>query len=234
MKFLATCPDRFVLPALILCLPLGAMAGRPLQTEDAGILEARTCEVEGAQQRLTGPSAARATESALQVACGVGASTQIALAVSRASAGGDSEPGLRLGGKTEIWSAGKDGAAMTLAWGLSAAKAAGRSWARDVADLRAVVSAPAAGLQWHLNLGHERDLQARSSTTAWGLAAEHPGTGTVAPMAELFGNDREAPWWNLGLRWTLREDRVFVDVSYGRQISRGRAQLLTAGFKFVF
>lgn len=222
----------FVFAALL--LTPDAHAGRPLQTEDAGILEARSCEVEGATQRLRPSAAPRSSENSLQLACGVGASSQLAVAASGTSSTGISDKGLRLGGKTELWSAGKDGAALTLAWGASALKASGASWQRDGVEVRAVASIPAAGLNWHVNLGHERDLQARSSTTAWGLAAEHPGAGTVAPMAELFGNDREAPWWNLGLRWTLREDRVFVDVSYGRQISRGQAQLLTAGFKFVF
>lgn len=222
-----------LLGPVLLLAPL-AHAGRPLQTEDAGILEPRDCEVEGATQRLRLPGAARSTENSLQLACGIGASTQLAIAASSDSSAGTSDKGLRLGGKTEIWSAGKDGAALTLAWGASGLKPAGASWQRGSAEARAVASVPGAGLTWHLNLGHERDLQAKSSTTVWGVAAEHPGTGTVAPMAELFGDDRGAAWWNFGVRWTLREDRAFLDVSYGRQMSRGQPQLLTAGFKFVF
>lgn len=223
-----------VLCVLGLSLPLAALAGRPLQTEDAGVLEASTCEVEGAAERLRQPGAARSSDNALQLACGVGGSSQLALAASRSDSGGPSSQGLRLGGKTELWNAGKDSAAFTLAWGLSAAKAAGVSWKKDVADVAAVYSLPAAGLNWHFNLGLERELQARSSTTVWGLAAEHPGFGAWAPMAELFGDDRGAPWWNLGLRWTLSPEKAFVDLSYGRQMASGQPQLLTAGFKFVF
>ena len=63
---------------------------------------------------------------------------------------------------------------------------------------------------------------------------EHEGFGPVAPMAELFGNDREAPWWNLGLRSTLAKDKAYIDMSYGRQMTGGTPSLLTAGFKLVF
>lgn len=198
------------------------------------MLERGTCEVEGATERLSAPGAPRARDNGLQLACGAGFSSQFSLGVSRATSAAARDQGLRLGGKTEVWSAGKEGAAITIAWGASAGKATGASWKKGSLEAVAVATVPASGLAWHLNLGHERDLQAKASTTVWGLAAEHPGFGSWAPMAEIVGNDREAPWWNLGLRWTLSEERAFVDLSWGRQIRPGRPTLLTAGFKFVF
>ena len=220
------------LTAVALCS--SALAGRPLQTEDAGVLERGTCEVEGATERLSAPGTPRARDTGLQWACGTGFDSQLSLGLSRATSAGVRDQGLRLGGKTEVWNAGKDGAAITIAWGASAGKAPEASWKKDSVEAVAVATVPAAGLAWHLNLGHERDLQAKVSTTVWGLAAEHPGFGAWAPMAEIVGNDREAPWWNLGLRWTLSEERAFLDLSWGRQIRPGRPTLLTAGFKFVF
>ena len=121
-----------------------------------------------------------------------------------------------------------------LAWGVTGARAAGGSWKTAGVDARAVVSVPAGPLTWHLNVGHERDTQARSSTTAWGLALEHEGFGPLAPMAEFFGDDREAAWWNLGLRYTLAKDKAYIDMSYGRQMTGVTPSLLTAGFKLVF
>lgn len=219
----------------LLSAALPAQAGRPLQTEDAGILEARTCEVEGATARERAPGAATARETSLQLACGADFNSQFALAVSRASAGGGSDTGLRLGGKTGLWSgSGDDAPALTLAWGISRVKPAGGSWQSGTVDAVAVFSAPVAGLTLHANLGHERDMATRQSSTPWGLALEHPGFGAWAPMAEVFGDDRGAPWWNLGLRWTLAKDQAFVDFSWGRQMAPGRPTLATAGFKFVF
>ena len=227
---------KTIAAALLTCAtPLFCHAGRPLQTEDAGLLEAKTCEVEGATSRVRVAGAGSVRDNALQLACGVGANSQLALAVSTTSDGTDRERGVRLGGKTELWSAGGDnGAALTLAWGFSGARAAAGGWKSSAVDARAVVSIPAGPLTWHLNVGHERDTQARSSTTAWGLAMEHEGYGPLAPMAELFGSDREAPWWNLGLRYTITKGKAFIDMSYGRQMSGGTPSLLTAGFKMVF
>ena len=222
--------------ALLTCTTtLLCQAGRPLQTEDAGILEAKTCEVEGATARTRVASASSVRDNALQLGCGVGLNSQVFLALSRTADGADRERGVRLGGKTELWSAGGDeGAALTLAWGVSGARAAAGSWKTAGVDARAVVSVPAGPLTWHLNLGHERDTQVRSSSTVWGVALEHEGFGALAPMAELFGNDREAPWWNLGLRYTIAKDKAYLDMSYGRQMSGGTPSLLTAGFKLVF
>jgi hypothetical protein len=222
--------------ALLACATtLLCQAGRPLQTEDAGILEAKTCEVEGVTARTRVASASSVRDNALQLGCGVGINSQVALAASHSSDGTDRERGLRLGGKTQVWSAGgDDGAALTLAWGVSGARAAAGGWKTASVDARAVVSVPAGPLTWHLNLGHERDTQVRSSSTVWGVALEHEGFGALAPMAELFGNDREAPWWNLGLRYTIAKDQAYLDMSYGRQIRTGTPSLLTAGFKLVF
>lgn len=222
--------------ALLVCtIPLICQAGRPLQTEDAGILEAKTCEVEGATARTRMAAAASGRDTALQLGCGVGAQSQLALAVSRTSDGTDRARGVRLGGKTGLWSAGgDDGASLTLAWGLEGAKAATGGWKTSGLDARAVLSMPSGPATWHLNLAHERDTQARTSTTAWGVALEHEGYGPLAPMVELFGTDREATWWNLGLRYALAKDKAYVDLSYGRQMTAGTPSLLTAGFKLVF
>jgi hypothetical protein len=215
--------------------PLLSQAGRPLQTEDAGVLEAKACEVEGVTGRARVAGTPSVRDNALQLGCGVGFNSQLALAVSTSDDGTERERGVRLGGKTEVWSAGgDDGAALTLAWGVSRARAAAGGWKTALLDARAVVSLPAGPLTWHLNLGHERDPQARISTTVWGVAAEHEGWGAFAPMAELYGDDRGAPWWNLGLRYTLAKDKAYLDLSYGQQMSRGTPSLLTVGFKLVF
>lgn len=221
--------------ALCLLAALPAHAGRPLQAEDAGILDPRQCELEGAWASLREPALPRATERGLQVACGIGWNSQLALAYTRASAAGVTGQGLRLGGKTELFrSAAQDPTAVTLAWGISSTKVPGTGWEHASTDLNAVASTPLGAYTVHLNLGHERDAQARTGTTTWAVALEHEAVGGFAPMGEFFGDDRGAPWWNLGLRWTVVPEKGFLDLSYGRQIVGGRPALLTAGFKLVF
>lgn len=214
---------------------LPAHAGRPLQAEDAGILDRGTCEVEAAAERLRTPGAPQATGSSLQLACGVGAASQVALQLARSRSAGASADGLRLGGKSELWKDTGDGAAaFTVAWGVVGEKASGASWRHAGTELNGVLSVPGVGATWHLNLGHARDEAGHTRTTTWAVAWERDALGAWAPMGELFGDDRGAPWWNLGLRFTARPERLFFDLSYGRQITTGRPSLLTVGFKSVF
>ena len=55
----------FAATVLACATPLISQAGRPLQTEDAGILEAKTCEVEGATARARVAGASTSRDSAL-------------------------------------------------------------------------------------------------------------------------------------------------------------------------
>lgn len=227
-----------LLAALLASLALPAQAGRPLQTEDAGVLDRGACEIEGATARLT-VDGASARDSSLQLGCGVGASTQLALAVSHASADGSSARGIELNGKTELWKGrpvkADQAAALTLAYAVASAKVTGDSWRHAATDLNLVYSRPLAGeLTLHANLGHSRDEIAKTRSTTWALALEHAGFGAWAPMAEVFGDDRDAAWWNLGLRFTAVPDKLFIDTSYGRQMTGGTPTLWTLGFKVAF
>jgi hypothetical protein len=227
--------------AWLLCAAsaLPAHAGRPLQTEDAGVLEPRECEVEGATARLS-VAGVSAREHSLQFGCGAGVSTQLAAALSRASAEGTSARGLQLSGKTALWqarpaAAGEEAAALALAYGLLSAKVSGERWRHAASELNLVYSAPvSAVVTMHVNLGHARDAIDKLASTTWGLALEHGRFGAWAPMVELVGDDREAPWWNLGLRYTAVADKAFFDVSFGRQMVGGRPRLVTFGFKLGF
>lgn len=53
-------------------------------------------------------------------------------------------------------------------------------------------------------------------------------------MAEFFGNDRDKPWANAGLRWNAIPGKVMIDGSYGRQAGSQGASLATLGMKFAF
>jgi len=233
-----TTPTLALLAALLGSLVAPAHAGRPLQTDDAGVLDRGACEVEGATASLK-VSGVSARDSSLQLSCGVGASTQLALAASHASADGSSANGIEFNGKTELWK-GKpvkddQAAALTLGYAVTSVKVTGDSWRHAATDLNLIYSRPLAGdLTLHTNLGHSRDEFSNTGSTTWGLAFEHAGFGAWAPMTELFGDDREAAWWNLGLRFTAVPDKFFVDASYGRQMTGGAPTLWTVGFKVAF
>jgi hypothetical protein len=225
---------RWLAALLFSTIALGAQAGRPLQTEDAGVLERGECELEGAVQQVNADGG-RSRQTSLQVGCGVGWRSQVAVNPTT-SRNGERENGVALTGKTGLWTgAGDDPAELTIAWRLQSTKVESASWRYASTGAVLVYSRPLPRrLTLHANLGHARDHDGGQGSTVWGLALEHAGFGTVAPMAEVFGDDREAPWWNLGLRWTVVPERVFFDASYGRQAASGRPRLVTVGFKLAF
>jgi len=214
-----------------------AFAGRPLQTEDAGVLARGTCEVEGSSARLSAADS-RERSDALQLACGVGGATQLALAIRslRIDATDDAQ-GVEFNGKTEVWhgSGGDDAPALTLAYAFHAVKLGGQGWRHALSEARLVYTRTLhADWLLHGNLGHARNETSHTRATTWGLAFEHTGMGAFAPMAELFGLDRSPAWWNLAVRATVARDALFIDASYGQQMSAARPRLITLGFKAVF
>lgn len=227
----------FVIATLAaLATGLPAHAGRPLQTEDAGVLERGSCEIEGVAQRLDA-GGVRSSGRSLGLGCGWGWPGQLGLAVERASSGGERETAFSLGGKAALLQPADGSPALTLAWGATATREGSR-WRHTDTSVLLVASASAPGGQVHLNAGTSFEREPRRRVASWGLAYEHEGFAAAglhwAPMAELFGDDREGAWANAALRVTLLPDRLFVDLSIGRQQSRDKARLVTAGFKLAF
>lgn len=231
------------LAASALALALGsAHAGRPLQTDDAGVLDRGACEVEAAAERVR-LEGERARGTSLALGCGAGSGVQLGLGVSRVSAGGARETGAEFGGKWALWrgSGAEDAPALALGWGVAGARDAAGTWRHVATDLVLLASVPLqSGWTLHANLGHARDeTQPGQRSTTWGLALEHagwalPGGVGVAPMAEVFGDDRERPWWNVGLRLTLLPDRLWADVAVARQQQSGGARAVGLGLKLAF
>ncbi len=212
-----------------------ALAGRPLQTEDAGVLGRGECEFEAAFRRESGVEAPSAREITGQVGCGVGVQTQLALALVRSRSGTTRGEGVAFSGKTFMRELSDTQAGMVLAYAIADARASGQSFRHESTEIKAVLSAPLADA-WllHGNLGWSRAESERQNSTIWSAAVERIGVGRFDLMAEVFGDDRSAPWWNTGLRYTVIDQRLFLDASYGAQIKRGRPKLLTIGLKLAF
>jgi hypothetical protein len=224
-----------LLLSLVASLP--ARAGRPLQTEDAAVLERGACELEGAWLRQRGgdePS----QEQTLGTVCGIGWTSQVGLTLARDMQSDPRGQSLTVGGKTSLWQgAGDDAAALTLAWGLASARDNGH-WRSSRRALNLVFSLPLGPGIAHVNLGRVRELPVRTDSRTWSLAFEHKGfeAGGLnwAPMAELFGAQGAFVWWNIALRVTVWPEKLFIDTSWGRPTGPHAAQLLTTGFKLAF
>jgi len=223
------------LTTLLLAGGTTAWAGRPLATEDAGVIERGACEVESFFAHATERASPSISGASVQLGCGIAGNTQVALAVATARGGGETERGIALNGKTALGEP-ANGNAWAVAWGLAAVRPDGGSMKHETSFINGVYTrAIDDALKLHANLGWSRSQSARQSTTGWALALERSMPASIDVMGEVFGNDRDsAPWVQVGLRWTVVPEKFFLDTSLGRQMNSHRPQQFTLGLKAAF
>lgn len=229
-------PITLLLASLLAAACVAAHGARPLNTDDAGVLEVAACEIESGATRLRAADE-RARESSLGGACGIGWKTQLGVGAARTRIDSQRDTAAALSGKTQLWSAGDDGAALTLAYGLSARRDGSR-WTQSARDAALVGSWPLGAVTLHANLGHVREVPTRLKSTTWGLAVEHEGWSLgslrLAPVAEVFGDDRDPAWGALGLRLSVVPDRLSMDASWSRQAGAAKARITSIGLTLSF
>ena len=209
-------------------------AGRPLATEDAGVLEPGGCEWESFTARNHERNSASLRTLSTQVGCGVGASSQLALAIARQWGGSSHSNALTLGGKTGLIERKDDGAGVTLAWSLAAGKQTGTALRHEHTALNLVVSKELTKeLTGHANLGAAHSKSAAQSAVTWNLAGEYALGNGLDVMAEFYGEQHNKPWLGTGLRWAVTE-KFNLDASYARQSGAAQARLFTLGAKLAF
>ena len=222
--------------AILAALHAPAQAGRPLATEDAGVLAAGECEFEAFAGRTRERDAPRLGESSLQFGCGIAMRSQVALGWAREGAAGERSRSLALAGKTRLRAGGEAATSFSLAWGAGRAGGPATPMRLESTYLTGVATTPLEGsLALHANLGWSHSRSAGASTTGWGLALEHSGTSGIEVMGEVFGDDRERrPWVQLGVRASVLPERLWLDASAGVQATPARPKTLTVGMKFAF
>lgn len=211
--------------ALACALALPAMAGRPLVTDDAAIVDAHACQLEawlhaeGDARTFWGLPACNPTGN-LEITLGAAI-----------PAGGETQP-LRsqlFQLKTLLRPRQADGWGLGLALGLQrvvrdgarheayAYLAASRSLARDDTLL-------------HFNLGALH----RGATPAltWGIALDRQVHERLWISLETFGENRGRAHYQLAVRHALMPDRLQVDASYGGHFGGG-ARTVSLGWVIV-
>jgi hypothetical protein len=211
-----------------------AHAGRPLQTEDAGVLERGECEIELVGSRLNEEALPAVRGGTVQFGCGVGFNSQFALAASQARSGDERSDALVLLGKTALRRLTDDSAGIVIAWAVGGDRPSGASFRHATTELKLVATQPLGAWLLHANLGAARSERERLNRTLWSAAAERTGLGPIDVMAEVFGDDRSDDWLNGALRWNVIDGKLFIDGSYGVQMNSARARLVTLGLKFAF
>ena len=144
----------------LLCVaaPFQCEAARPLATEDADVLDKADCEWEGVYTRQTAHRSPSENGWETQLSCGVGLSTQLALAYGQARAADLTSRNVTLLGKTGLIDRKDDEIGLSLAWTIGGVRNHDESFKHDFSQLYLVASQEMVkDVTWHANLGWLHD-----------------------------------------------------------------------------
>jgi hypothetical protein len=200
-----------VLPWCILfCIP--AQAGRPLSTEDASILEAKTCQLETWVDRSR-----EATDAWAVPACNFGAGIEWQLGGVRTFAeGSHAFSGAYAQAKAAFVSVNDHPWGVGLVAGVLRfpQREARDGWSDPYVIVPVSFQLGGDGALLHLNAGWLRNRAEQRNLTLWGVAAEAPvGSSGVTILGEAYGENSRNPFFRLGARWSVIENRLDLDLS---------------------
>ena len=227
--------QRLLAIGLVLCAALPAWAGRPLATEDAGILDRGACELESSVRRFSSQDEPAVRGWWVQPGCGIGYDTQLAFGGGRSSAGYGRITEVAFSGKTLLQKLADEDGGLVLAYSVGGLKAPNGGFKHETSALGAVITVPVGPWAMHGNLGWLRVQSAGLNSTTWALALERAHAfGPVDLAAETYGDDRSPAWLQAAARWAVVPEKFHLDASYGVQTSGARPKLLTVGAKLSF
>ncbi len=209
-------------PALAALLALAnagpAQAARPLNTDDARIVDPGACQLESWAR-----SNRDSTELWALPGCNFSGNLELTLGGARLhDAGGSHTMSLVLQGKTVIKPL------TTNSWGWAAALGGANdpgTGSRDVyVYLPVSLSLMDDRAFLHLNLGAKREGVEHRKQLTWGLAAEHQISDRVGLIGETFAQDKGRPFAQLGMRYWVIRDQVQIDTTAGNRLSSGAGE----------
>lgn len=211
--------------------PIGAHAGRPSFTDDAGLLDQGACQLEAWAQR----GQDRSEHWALP-ACNVTGNLELALGGVRVSESGARDGRGLMQVKTLFKPLVTNGWGIGLAIGNEFGAATERPLRnRLIGDVFAHVplsfSFDDDRVELHANVGWMREREARRDRATWAVASVFQVSERTALIAESFGRSSERPLYNIGLRYWLIPERLQLDASHGSRFGSGSTErFLTVGF----
>lgn len=69
----------------------------------------------------------------------------------------------------------------------------------------------------HANLGWMKDRARGTHNLTWGLGSEYKVLPRLLAITEVFGDNHNRPFWQVGARFWVVPDRVQIDATTGRQ-----------------
>ncbi len=210
-----------------------AFAGRPLLTDDAGVAELGTCQVESWSERQ-GPTRAWVTAPACGVAAGVELGADYTLPRPRDSV--RAKAGLALKWVPEAWKV--ESAMGEVNWGLKLSAAwqqpAGAPWQASGNSLMGLISwKTSESVSVHSNIGWARDRSSGQSAALFNAAVVWTPLERLLLVAEVQSNSKRDVFGGtvlgLGARWWLLKDSLGLDLTSSRESVAGAKAVWTLG-----
>lgn len=204
-------------------------AARPMNTDDARIVDAKSCQLESWVKHPKGH-----TEFWAQPACNFTGNLELTTGGSLTREDGSTRGSAQmLQGKTLFKPLETNG------WGWGLAMGMARDPRRDAGgghDMYAYVpvslSLASNKVVLHSNVGWLREQGSRSNRLTWGLGSETQLHERTWLIAETYSQGSGKPLVQVGLRYWLVPDRVQIDATYGNRIggAGGSAQASQSWF----
>jgi hypothetical protein len=211
----------------------GAHAERSLLEADQ--VEAGDCEIETQLSRKTARDAGPQREASVQLACGVGAGTEITAAIARRRSDDARDTAASLEGKTVLLPRGDRSPAWALEYGLAMARDAQARWRRGDGFVAIEASwHPAPGWATEAKLGTLRQRAERRNATTVSLAVERAIAERLEGRAELQADDRERPQLELTLRYAIEPGLATLKLSYAARSGHPRERQVGVGLAIEF
>jgi hypothetical protein len=228
------------------CFRLAALAGalalagttshaaRPVETEDAALLDANTCQLETWLQRNRS-----STEYWAHPACNIGGHVELAVGAARIREAAGTNHSVGVVQAKTVFRAYDD---RQSGWGLVlGTERSGASHRNSIGNPYAsvITTLPLRGeaVFLHANAGWTRERddveQTRRDRATWALALDSLVAEDTRLSLETFGQSRERPQIQLGLRHALVPGRVQLDASVATRFGRGsQERFFTLGVVF--
>ena len=213
--------NRLRLALLLALASFPAMAGRPLTTEDASVLDDRRCQLEAWVDRFR-----HASDAWFVPACNFGAGLEWQFGVAHSFERGESftsQSYFQVKGLAKPLDAdSRWGVGWVLGVTRDPLREAHRGWQDPYVIVPASLAVGEALV--HANLGWLRDRGRRRDVAIWGAAIEVPGPMQLTWVAEAFGEGSGKPFLRAGARATLVPGVLDVDLTVVGRPGGGREE----------
>ena len=203
---------RLIFFSLIFLQPTSSWAGRPLFTDDAGLTEAHSCQIETWWQESENTH-----EWWSLPACNPFGNFELTTGVNSLKV--DSSNRVKnylVQGKTLLRPLEIGNYGIGVAFGITRPDEGngGTNYAYIPVSIMSNTGLTVA----HFNLGLLRDRALKDNRITWGLGVEHAWTARISTFGEVFGDNTTNPTFHVGSSFGLIPNLIQLDLTYGHSI----------------